>query len=401
MMACNKAPATNTCTSDTDCRLPGTRCDLASKRCVCKNDEACPTGQFCNGAGVCQARAGCETNADCASGTFCNIMTGKCLAGPAQQLGSMCGLADTCPYETICTMGTCVAGCHDDGDCLLGHICMSGECVSGNGLCSANGFCDYGQRCVGSMCQVDRRGPYCRGCMQATITNPTPCDAPRNFCLVNDLEPAGFKEFCGVDCSLGQPCPNGYDCNGVIILTQDVCGQDVDCVCSDRSKISLSTKTCTVSSPCDPRNPDGTPNTMATGCNYPAYVDCNTGTTAPSSFCFVARGLTAGSCGCKTNADCPNAGTCVSGFCCGAPVGDPRKCDVGEGRTSGFCECATDDDCPRDSCDSSSDTCAITGRPCTPGSNDCGPIACMMGGCLIGQNCAPKKGLGCSVVGGQ
>lgn len=398
--ACKSSKPANSCTSNVECPLAGTRCNLETGQCVCSTDEACAEGQFCNSAGVCQTRAGCQINTDCGANSYCDIDSGKCLPGPALGLGSACGLADHCPYGTLCTEGTCQVGCFDDGDCQLGQICSGGVCATGDNICSNDAFCDFKERCQQNQCKVDRRGPYCRGCSQPTQLNPTPCDEARNFCLINSQESGGFAQFCGVDCSLGQPCPNGYDCNGIIILTQDVCHSTAECRCQ-AGQIHVATSSCTIPTPCDPRNPDGSPNTTAAGCTLSGEAQCNHGTEGGPNDCFVARGLTTGSCSCTTNDECAAGQACVAGLCCGGMVRDNRDCVGGENRVSGFCTCATDDDCPRDNCDSGRGVCLISGKPCVPGNDDCGAIPCVEGGCLIGQNCAPVQGLACSIVGGS
>jgi hypothetical protein len=387
--ACKDQPNPLACESDSECGIPGTRCNTETKLCVCVTDEACEDGFFCNTSGVCQERSGCSVNAECTtSGTYCDISTGQCLVGPPTGLEDACGLASHCPYGTICTAGQCVAGCFDDGDCPLGQICLDGQCATGTDVCSNDLFCDYGERCQNLSCIEDHRGPYCRGCTPATIQNPTPCDHPRNFCLVNSFEDTGHFEICGVDCSLGQPCPNGYRCLNVLILTQQPCGATAECQCSQTPTYA---GVCRTSLPCQP-------GAGRDFCRYDDHPDCGVG-----GSCFVATGTTTGSCTCVTDDDCDDGATCVSQLCCprGSTVRTDRECRVGENRVSGYCSCATDDDCPRDSCDGASSTCALTGLPCTPGGNDCGPLSCIDGACLIGQNCGPDEGLSCSILGAR
>lgn len=391
--------AENVCETDLDCLAPGTGCDLEAKQCVCRVDEACAEGSFCNKAGVCQALAGCGSNLDCASqrGTYCDLQSGNCLQGPELQLGSLCGLASHCPYGTLCVSGKCETGCADDGDCALGSVCSDGVCGTGENICSNDLFCDYGERCVGLECKKER-GPFCRGCTQRTLTNPEPCDESRNFCLLNNLESGGFSQICGVDCSLGQPCPNGYDCHGVTILTRDPCQTTAECRCNP-SNIRPASAICGSATPCTPRLPTGELDPDGTTCSDPGHPDCNGGVRGGDSICIIAKTSTTGICTCTGNEDCAGGGVCVAGLCCTGTVRDDRECAVGENRVAGFCTCATDDDCPRDACDGSRRACAITGNPCAPGGNDCGAIPCIDGACFIGNNCAPIQGLSCSVVG--
>ena len=332
----------NSCTTDEQCAAPGTRCDVEVQRCVCESDDACADGEFCNRAGVCQTRAGCNRNSDCVSvaDTYCDLSSGQCLAGPPET--GQCSIAGQCPLDSICTDGVCVPGCFTDGDCTLGGVCAQGQCTRTPGVCTSDAFCAFGERCVGNLCRKDRRGPYCRGCTQPTGVNPTPCDDPKNLCLVNNFENGGFQQICGVDCSLGQPCPNGYQCGFVVVLTRQSCRSSAACQC-----------------------------------------DGNLGAS------------------CRVDADCPGGQACTAGLCCDR-VGDrSRQCRLGENQTSGFCTCSTDEDCPRETCDPSRRVCTITGNPCTPGGGECSTVACVEGGCRIGQNCAPITGLNCSTLLGD
>lgn len=401
LLSCSKDAVNNTCQVNFDCKAPGTRCNEETLQCVCATDEACKEGEFCNLAGSCQELSGCRVNSECTlEGQFCDAESGRCLEGPPDQLSSKCGLASHCPLRTICAGRECIVGCHDDGDCPLGEICYDdgngAACAFAEGICSEDDYCGYGERCRGNECRRDRRGPYCRGCSRRTGLNPEPCEDGRNFCLINSAERGGFSRFCGVDCSLGQECPNGYGCNYVVILTDDLCTTNAQCQC-DRDKISFATSTCTITESCLPRNSDGSPATDASFCVERGHSDCNPGGTGDAS-CLVPRGDIAGFCTCDDDSDCAAGGVCVGGQCCGGEVDTERRCRVGEARVTGFCSCATDTDCPRDSCDPSRGACAITGNPCTPGNNDCGPIPCINGGCQIGQNCAPIQGLACSQV---
>ncbi len=384
---CRNAPSSS-CSDDGDCPVPGTRCETTTGACICITSEACPEGAFCNGAGICQERAGCARTSECGAGTYCDVSTGVCLVGPPA-LGQPCGLASHCPYGSVCDGGLCRAGCFDSGDCPLGHVCQSGTCIEG--ICADDSFCEFGERCVQSRCQPDRRGPYCRGCSMDNNAQVTPCDEPRNFCLVNNFERGGSPTICGVDCSLGQPCPNGYECNNVLTLSGDACTFNAQCKCDPRT-IRFSQIRCDVAAPCDPRLPDGGPDPDASGCTFEDHPSCS------GEACLVLKGAQEGSCSCIRDDQCEGDSVCVDGVCCSGAVEEDRQCIVGEGRTSGFCNCATDDDCPQDVCNGLTRTCTFTQQACTPGEGDCGAISCVSGACLIGANCAPIQGLSCGDV---
>jgi hypothetical protein len=144
-----------------------------------------------------------------------------------------------------------------------------------------------------------------------------------------------------VDCSEGQSCPRGYGCQDVIVVGGGVLPQ------------------CSVSNP---------------GCPIHNSLPC------------------------ATDDECPRGGHCgkaagqPNGFCTGV-------CGVDEGASTGFCSCLVDSDCAQESC--SQGECSISRRACVTQA-DCRPIRCVdfngVGGCLIGQNCAPDEGLTCKDV---
>ena len=399
LSACSSSDSSR-CESDSDCTAAGTRCDTTLNQCVCATDDACEDGEFCNRAGVCQEKAGCERNSDCPDNAFCDISTGACLEGQALVDASNCSLASHCALGQICVGGTCQPGCFDAGDCPVGEICREGQCLGGFGICDEDINCEFGQTCdvAAQQCVDDRRGPYCRRCTQRTLANPEPCDDSRNFCLINNRELGGFTDFCGVDCSLGQPCPNGYGCNQVVILTQTTCTSQAQCQCN--GPLRFATTTCTVAVACDPRLPDGTPDPSRPPCRFEGEPACNDGVAGGEATCIVPAGQTVGDCTCRNDADC-GGDICTSGLCCGGSARLDRECRGGEGTTSGFCTCSTDDDCPNNSCDGSRGACSLTGLPCTPGNNDCDPVPCINNGCVVGRNCVPAQGLACSDVLGQ
>lgn len=200
------------------------------------------------------------------------------------------------------------------------------------------------------------------------------------------------NRFCGVDCSLGQSCPSGYQCYSVIVLTREECHSQADCRC-EGSDPQLTEHECTIAETCEPDPGIG-------GCRVTGVAACTGGIATSTAACQVDRGLTTGHCECATNADCANDGVCVDGLCCGAGELEypERQCVAGENRVSGACTCSRDSDCLQDVCDSTRRQCAISGMPCEPGAGGCGFAPCIDGGCLIGANCAPEQGLSCGVV---
>ena len=329
---------------------PGWECsDLFSPRiCVCTGDQSCGPNEFCNEAGACQALVGCVTNDDCADDLFCNRETERCMQK------QRCTNDLHCPIGSLCDTLTyrCEPGCRVSGDCPLGMVCRPDPSDPGGsknlcelGPCDDDSFCDLVQICEydaaagDSFCVDDDRGPYCREC-QFTPGGAVGgyCDQPGNYCLMDTSGPL-LPGFCGVDCGADQPCPNGFSCHHVVILTQSTCGRDSDC--------------------------------RPTGATCAADDDC------PGGRCAIPQGETLGQC----------AGRCVRH----------------EGAAFGFCSCVEDFDCPQDTCDSTSLSCGLTRSPCQTGGGQCkGQLSCVnlngIGGCVIGKNCAPSEGITCTEV---
>ncbi len=357
------------CNEDQDCVKGGepvssVRCETQTGVCYCRTDDACAPSELCNLAGFCQDRTGCTANSDCLDPSlFCETTTGTCLPR------GRCSSDLHCKLGEVCDTGrsTCVAGCRSHGDCP-GSSCRCGDvacgCDAGSeaeraqcaigvcdpSFCADQSFCAFGQICGAppdagaavNQCYSDfddSRRPYCNNCVFGAGTSV--CGNGPHFCLIDTAHPGNY--FCGVDCSQGQQCPNGYACSDVIVV--------------------LSQWQCNANTPC-PVN-----------------------TSLP----------------CQEDANCKRGGKCVklagqpSGFCAG-------RCNIDEGDAFGYCSCLESSDCPTETC--SAGECSITRRRCVD-SSDCVPpkalgISCVDfqggGGCLIGQNCAPANGLSCIEV---
>jgi hypothetical protein len=211
------------CTSDADCPV-GFRCNTSTGLCLCASDEVCGPEEYCAPDGLCRRRMSCETNLDCPDDTYCDTTTGNCIEQ------GKCTDDKHCPLGQICSeFFSCVPGCRISGDCPLGYVCMDSRCEEDR--CENKGYCDIGQLCdMDSLtCYDDTRGPYCSKCSSSTIYDPDSCGQGPNFCLVKGGNLA-LQPYCGVDCSDGQPCPNGYDCFSVrIVYTSDNCRSDEEC----------------------------------------------------------------------------------------------------------------------------------------------------------------------------
>ena len=371
LAGCSQSKLVHGCSRDEDCGDPAIyRCELETAQCRCKTNAACNVGEYCNPQGYCQAHVGCYETRDCPQGFFCDPRANVCLAD------GRCASDLDCPAGQLCDPAskTCKSGCRVDGDCPLRAVCLCaapgdggaseelcscgqgdggtagcsiGHCASG--LCRDDGFCAFGEVCRTppegglAVCQSDYDPdlrPYCANCV--SLPGQPACGKGPNFCLTSVLEQDTY--FCGVDCSAGQACANGYDCNDVIVVwTRTECLLQDDCMSPSRR------------------------------------------TSIP----------------CQIDSDCPNHGLCghdpgtLVGFCFG-------RCVLDEGARQSYCACVADDDCAQDTCVAETRECSISRKRCDPNGAGCGKINCVdygdQGGCRIGQNCAPLEGLTCADV---
>jgi hypothetical protein len=355
-------------------------CNVQTGQCLCSDNRACGAGEFCNNARTCQPLAGCTDNTDCEQldpALICDIKTGQC-----QDRGG-CYQDSQCPLGNICELGLfrCVAGCRDEADCLLGSGCLRtpsdaplGVCSVGS--CSTNDQCGVGQFCdlTVNRCVRDDRGPFCGPCQRFDPLDPQ-CGNPANYCLIDTGDPTRRGHYCGVDCSQQQACPQGYTCAPVIIVgppATPACALD-ECV---GGRCTISGTSCTVA------------------------MDCPVG--PPGGDCERARvGICAGTVDTE----------CMGDMDCGGSEGACRKaqCRIRERAAYGFCSCVVDRDCPRDNCRGAdledlqnprAGHCFLSGHRCFV-DDDCDVIACVNGGCRIGENCKPGMDRRCAdLMGG-
>lgn len=374
------------CTTDAQCDATGegfSACKLDEGICICTDDRGCGQDEFCNALGRCQTIAGCVTNEDCGDngqGLFCDITTSQCLSlqecNPAEGQ-TCCSLDSQCPFRQICDTLTltCVDGCRDDGDCLIGEGCAGagfGRLGTCGTACTADNLCAFGELCnlTAGLCELDTRGPYCQGCEGGVASDD--CGTKGNYCLTDSVNGG---EFCGVDCYGEEACPNGYECQDVIIIPPSApfCTFPESCEIAEGQASGVCTRsltTCTTDEEC-PEGPPGGDCFASTGRNGSCAVDPNIG--------------------CTFDADCPE-GSCIR-----------IECRGGEGDVFGHCSCTRNSDCPADECDGAdlSDPqhpvrgfCKLSGHGCFE-DVDCDVISCVEGGCLIGSNCAPSNDRSC------
>ena len=272
------------CAANTDCpggALGFEQCDVASGLCLCLTDNACDANEFCNEVGSCQARAGCESNDDCSLGSICNVNNGECLELNNQ---IQCILDSHCPYGSVCQNYQCSMMCRQNGDCPPGQPCLNGACNTSSNACNldnGNHYCDFGQICNESSNQCFDHAERSFLCESCDPYDTFACDGS-GWCLIdNTIPPAacnsdsdcyqyGANATCQAasclldsDCGAGQtcdfsmdtfsyecsgggtcgghfcgssscddvsnPCPRGYECSQLRIVSPTTCSSNSDC----------------------------------------------------------------------------------------------------------------------------------------------------------------------------
>jgi hypothetical protein len=297
--ACPQAVQDAGCVSDLDCNL-NQRCEASRGLCLCIDDNACDSSEFCNLAGACQPKLECFSNGDCdGAGKMCDTTSGECVTLSASL---QCVLDSQCPFGSFCDASQCRAGCRDDGDCSLGTPCIANQCDATPGACSGNSFCEFGQLCNGQNRCVDHalRSQLCAQCQSGDIFSDCP-------------------EDCLIDQSVApDPCTNNGDCARGECLDVN-CRNDADCNIGTCEDIFFGVGTCS-QKVCQGGFCGGT------GCDD-ATNPCPRG-----YFCAVLQVVSSNSC------------TLGSGS---SQCGAPRNCNGGgENGAVGFCSCSVDSDCP-------------------------------------------------------
>lgn len=364
------------CQKEADCPV-GSACRITGRDqigiCICTSDEACGPGEVCNSQGVCQARAGCRNTADCADepNTFCDVGTGDCIAL------TECGIEVHCDPGFICDDATkgCVPGCYTNGDCPLGAACQPvpgsavGTCLTG--VCGDKTFCGYGELCTNGTCIPHPNQNNCLPCGGVTR-----CPSPLDFCLTNNqYDPnrpeTGSAAFCSIECTSNETCPNGYDCNGIVVPTQSDCTRDADCGPGSQCVLGEAALrgwcTCRNDQECSPNEFPPTCQKSCGGLGIQACEDDSECLTRCEASCLSPAGQA-----CTDDSQCAPTPLCNAGSC----VTNGQPCSVGSD-----CLCNINGQCIN------------SGRPCSTAA-DC-TLTCDQGGCRIGAGCAPSEGLLC------
>ncbi|MEO1271096.1 MAG: PPC domain-containing protein, partial [Myxococcota bacterium] len=162
----------------------------------------------------------CVQDGDCGLGRICE--SGQCIDGCREDLG--------CPTNLICEEMACVAGCRDDTPCPEGEICVDTLCLPGcrdSDACGTGRYCNSADNtCVagcdedsacgpGRICLANVCTSGCREdatCGQGRICTDNTCV---NGCRDNDGCSVGqicVQNSCGPGCRVDAECPDNQQC---------------------------------------------------------------------------------------------------------------------------------------------------------------------------------------------
>jgi len=147
----------------------------------------------------------CDEQTPCGIGQSCKL--GQCVE-------ERCANSSQCPMESYCYQGDCLPGCTEEDDCYPGstcdvenQTCIAEQCTDTQVDCGFKQFCNTATgECY------DAGGQYCKFCNEDAECGDG------NVC---------YAHYCGVDCSGGQECPEGFEC----IPFQDTSGNIVTYQC--------------------------------------------------------------------------------------------------------------------------------------------------------------------------
>ena len=341
----------------------------------CNDNDACTTGDHCDGAGGCEpgTTITCNDNNGCTD-DGCNPQSG-CTYTPNN---APCNDNNACTTSDACAGGACVGGpapnCNDNNPCTDDGCDPATGCENTNNgaPCDDNDACTTDDTCSGGSCHG---GP------------PTNCD-DNNACTHDscdtqtgcDHQPVGGS-CCNVDgdcvdtdacttnnrCVANQCVSDPVDCNDHNDCTDDGCDPVEGCTNVDNSN------------PCDDGSACTEGDACAGGSCVGAFIDCRDGNVCTDDSCDPSTGCVndPNTAPCNDNDACTTVDACVDKECVGSV---PPNCDDQNPCTDDACvapggcvstnnavPCSDDDPCTEN------DTCA--GGSCVPGPDkDCNDL---------------------------
>jgi hypothetical protein len=227
------------CTASDQCHTAGTcdpatgMCSNPPKGngTACNDGNACTTGETCNGAGSCTGGTAktCPATDQCHMDGTCNPANGTC-SNPPQPNGTDCDDNNACTTGEACNgAGSCTGGttkscpatdqCHTAGTCDpgtgncsnppdTGASCDDNNACTQTDKCNASGVCIGSNpiTCPGDMCHDDGTcNPNNGNCSTGSVKTGMSCD---------DGVDCTFNDVCQANGTCkGDPCPDGMTCD--------------------------------------------------------------------------------------------------------------------------------------------------------------------------------------------
>lgn len=268
-----------------DCLVDdGVRCtrDRCNRNLGCVHTPVsarCNDGRFCNGEETCDAVLGC-------------------LPG-----------TPPCDDGIACTVDTCTPNRHHHDDSDEDDHKGVAECSddddddNGGGTCSYtpnDALCDDGNACTVDACDPATDCEYTDTgtCGDGVVCPGEECDDGNTNAGDGCSPTCTLEGFCGdgvvtppEQCEVDADCPAGFFCDA--------------CTCTEEPSPECDGATCATFIACNP----------GSGCSAPVCA-----TTDAGGVCLEGATPCAGLPTCNTSADCPGAGLCAVGTCCGVNV---------------------------------------------------------------------------------
>ena len=363
--------------------------------CDCLDDEDCQAledGDVCNGTLICsivslpqvcvvqpETVVTCPQpeglGHECLEPT-CNPDSGECGFAPDND-GSLCDYQDACLLGTVCLDGQCQGG--QLVNCNDGNPCTDDSCDPDSGCLNVpnQADCDDQDACTTSDTCIDG---VCGG------LDPVNCD-DQNVCTGDSCQSASgcLHEPLSAQCNDGNACTKSDTClEGVCVAGAPVSCDDSNPCTADGCSPAQGCSNVPTQAPCS----DGDPCTVGEACNGGACVggvaqDCDDGNSCTKDYCDSA-----GKC-----IHAPLSGDCDDGNACTA--GD--HCVGGVCIFDGPTDCDDDNACSTDACD------PVTGchytlneDPCNDGDLCTVNDHCHLGDCIGGAELVCNDGNLCT-----
>jgi hypothetical protein len=349
---------------------------------ICDDDNACTTGDHCEG-GICIPGPAL----DCDDANVCTSDLCQPDTGCQHEFNSApCNDGNTCTANDTCATGTCQGGkvlsCDDSNDCTTDSCNQLVGCVytQNAGACDDLDPCTEEDACTGGVCV----GPLAKDCNDSNPCTDDICIPMAGCSHQNNQSPCNDNNLCTQNdkCAKGQCVPGTpLNCTDGNPCTDDSCNSDSGCVHDHNQADCDDDNFCTLDETC-----------VAGKCKPAATLNCNDDnpctddSCAPDSGCNHAFNVDS----CSDGDACSLIDICDGGVCTGTTT---KICND-------FNPC-TDDTCDKD------EGCVFTpneavcsdGNACTDGDH-CGDGWCQPGEIISCDDNDPCTDDSCGLVAG-